>query len=209
MELQKYLYANVVISHAISGGGYDALSMTNFTATMIDDDITFKGLSYTLITSPDTGRIWLDRNLGATRVATSATRNSMTNDNSFPNRIIVIHTSNRYHLWTAPVTMIDDDTAGITQSVTSATIAESATATYTVVLDSEPTSDVTIKLTSSDTTAATVTPLLTLSDTSSIIIDHCGSKASHTDSIVTATRNSMTNDNSFPNRIIVIHTSNG
>jgi hypothetical protein len=23
--------------------------------------------------------------------------------NSFPNRIIVIHTSNRYHLWTAPV----------------------------------------------------------------------------------------------------------
>ena len=63
----------VVISHAISGGGYDALSMTNFTATMIDDDITFKGLSYTLITSPDTGRIWLDRNLGATRVATSST----------------------------------------------------------------------------------------------------------------------------------------
>ncbi|VVM23225.1 hypothetical protein BSPWISOXPB_827 [uncultured Gammaproteobacteria bacterium] len=58
--------------------------------------------------------------------------------------------------------MIDDDTAGITQSVTSATIAESATATYTVVLDSEPTSDVTIRLTSSDTTAATVTPLLTL-----------------------------------------------
>jgi hypothetical protein len=42
-------------------------------------------------------------------------------------------------------TMIDDDTAGITQSVTSATIAESATATYTVVLDSEPTSDVTKK----------------------------------------------------------------
>ena len=63
----------VVISHAISGGGYDALSMTNFTATMIDDDIIFKGLSYTLITSPDTGRIWLDRNLGATRVATSST----------------------------------------------------------------------------------------------------------------------------------------
>jgi hypothetical protein len=41
--------------------------------------------------------------------------------------------------------VIDDDTAGITQSVTSATIAESATATYTVVLDSEPTSDVTIR----------------------------------------------------------------
>jgi hypothetical protein len=67
----------------------------------------------------------------------------------------------------------------VLEVATPATIAESATATYTVVLDSEPTSDVTIRLTSSDTTAATVTPL-----------------------------HSMTNDNSFPNRIIVIHTSN-
>jgi hypothetical protein len=47
------------------------------------------------------------------------------------------------------------------QSATSATIAEDTTGTYTIVLDSEPTSDVTIRLTSSDTTAATVTPLLT------------------------------------------------
>jgi hypothetical protein len=38
----------VVISHAISGGGYDALSMTNFTATMIDDDIIFKIFSFVL-----------------------------------------------------------------------------------------------------------------------------------------------------------------
>jgi hypothetical protein len=28
----------VIISHAISGGGYDTVSMANFTATMIDDD---------------------------------------------------------------------------------------------------------------------------------------------------------------------------
>jgi hypothetical protein len=104
----------------------------------------------------------------------TTTRNSMANGNNFPNRIIVIHASNRNHLWAAPVggydtvsmtnftaIMIDDDTAGVTQSATSATIAESATGTYTVVLDSEPTSDVTIRLTSSDPTAATVTPLLT------------------------------------------------
>jgi hypothetical protein len=35
----------VVISHAISGGGYDALSMANFTATMIDDDRCTDGIS--------------------------------------------------------------------------------------------------------------------------------------------------------------------
>jgi mono/diheme cytochrome c family protein len=28
----------VIISHAISGGGYDTVSMASFTATMIDDD---------------------------------------------------------------------------------------------------------------------------------------------------------------------------
>ena len=47
------------------------------------------------------------------------------------------------------------------QSATSATITEATTGTYTIVLDSEPTSDVTIGLTSSDITAATVTPSLT------------------------------------------------
>ncbi|VVH59189.1 Glutamate synthase [NADPH] large chain (EC [uncultured Gammaproteobacteria bacterium] len=34
--------------------------------------ISFKGLTYKLVTSPDTGRVWLDRNLGATQVATSS-----------------------------------------------------------------------------------------------------------------------------------------
>lgn len=33
----------------------------------------FKGLTYQLVVSPDTGRVWLDRNLGATQVATSST----------------------------------------------------------------------------------------------------------------------------------------
>jgi hypothetical protein len=34
---------------------------------------TFDGVEYNLVTSPATGRTWLDRNLGANRVATSAT----------------------------------------------------------------------------------------------------------------------------------------
>ena len=35
--------------------------------------ISFKGLTYKLVTSPYTGRVWLDRNLGATKVADSGT----------------------------------------------------------------------------------------------------------------------------------------
>jgi uncharacterized protein (TIGR02145 family) len=32
----------------------------------------FRGLTYALVTSPKTGKVWLDRNLGATQVATSS-----------------------------------------------------------------------------------------------------------------------------------------
>ena len=34
---------------------------------------SFNGVTYQLVTSPDTGRVWLDRNLGATAVCTSST----------------------------------------------------------------------------------------------------------------------------------------
>ncbi|SMN16318.1 hypothetical protein CRYPA_155 [uncultured Candidatus Thioglobus sp.] len=67
----------VTISHALSGGGYNAVTMTNFTATMTDDEVVilgvfFNGKTYLTVTSA-TGRVWLDRNLGATQVATSST----------------------------------------------------------------------------------------------------------------------------------------
>ncbi|VVH66925.1 hypothetical protein BSPLISOX_2589 [uncultured Gammaproteobacteria bacterium] len=38
-----------------------------------DNTIVFNGLTYGLVLSPYTGRVWLDRNLGATRVATLST----------------------------------------------------------------------------------------------------------------------------------------
>ncbi len=38
-----------------------------------DNRIVFNGLTYGLVLSPYTGRVWLDRNLGATRVAASST----------------------------------------------------------------------------------------------------------------------------------------
>jgi uncharacterized protein (TIGR02145 family) len=69
----------VTISHAVSGGGYDSVIMANFTATMTDDDFTSEsitsldGTSYKTVQSPYTGKIWLDRNLGATQVCTSST----------------------------------------------------------------------------------------------------------------------------------------
>ncbi|WP_158520982.1 choice-of-anchor Q domain-containing protein [Fuerstiella marisgermanici] len=53
----------------------------------------------------------------------------------------------------------DDDAAGITVSPSSGNTSEDGTtATFTVVLNSQPTADVTIDLSSSDTTEGTVTP---------------------------------------------------
>ena len=45
------------------------------------------------------------------------------------------------------VTVTDDDTAGATVSETTLTVAEGGSATYTVVLDAQPTSDVVISVT--------------------------------------------------------------
>ena len=57
------------------------------------------------------------------------------------------------------LTIVDDDTAGV--SITAAnpfSVSEGATGTYTVVLDSQPTADVTVAATSGDTGAASVSP---------------------------------------------------
>jgi hypothetical protein len=52
----------------------------------------------------DTYTVVLDADpTGDVVIAMTSSDTNITNDNSFPNRIIVIHTSNRYHLWTAPV----------------------------------------------------------------------------------------------------------
>ena len=58
------------------------------------------------------------------------------------------------------VTNQDNDTAGITVSPTSGltTTEAGGTATFTVVLTSQPTANVTIALSSSDTTEGTVSP---------------------------------------------------
>ncbi len=56
------------------------------------------------------------------------------------------------------VTVTDDDTAGVTVSASSVTVAEGGSATYTVVLDLQPTSDVVINVTKSGSSDVTVSP---------------------------------------------------
>ncbi len=59
---------------------------------------------------------------------------------------------------TATVTITDDDTAGVTVTPTTLSVAEDGSASYTVVLDSRPTADVTVTVTSGDDGAASVSP---------------------------------------------------
>ena len=56
------------------------------------------------------------------------------------------------------VTVTDDDTAGVTVSETTLTVAEGGSATYTVVLNLQPTSDVVINVTKSGSSDVTVSP---------------------------------------------------
>jgi len=60
---------------------------------------------------------------------------------------------------TAPITITDDDTAGFSISTAALTVPENVgTNTYTIILDTEPTSDVVIDLASDDTNEGTVAP---------------------------------------------------
>ena len=56
------------------------------------------------------------------------------------------------------VTVDDDETAGVTVSETTLTVAEGGSGSYTVVLDAQPTSDVVISVTASGNTDVTVSP---------------------------------------------------
>ena len=56
------------------------------------------------------------------------------------------------------VTVTDDETAGVTVSETTLTVAEGGSGSYTVVLNLQPTSDVVINVTKSGSTDVTVSP---------------------------------------------------
>ena len=57
------------------------------------------------------------------------------------------------------VTIIEDDTTGVTISITALEVAEGDTGRYTIVLDTEPTADVTVEIQAPEDTDITVAPL--------------------------------------------------
>ncbi|BAS67065.1 inverse autotransporter beta domain-containing protein [Bathymodiolus septemdierum thioautotrophic gill symbiont] len=53
-------------------GGSNVTNTADVTFTFVSETITFGGGSYKTVLSPDTGKVWLDRNLGATAVCSAS-----------------------------------------------------------------------------------------------------------------------------------------
>ena len=96
-------------------------------------------MTVTGVERPSTTATWLSPSLTAAAISTDANYNGLN-----PPDVTVTNT--------------DNDTAGITVTPISGltTTEAGGTATFTIVLDSQPTANVTIGLTSSDTTEGTV-----------------------------------------------------
>ena len=76
--MKKLLFTLSILLGLNTGTLTAGLTQTQLNATLgivtnfiLDDGITFRGKNYNTVTSPYTGRVWLDRNLGADRVCTS------------------------------------------------------------------------------------------------------------------------------------------
>jgi uncharacterized protein (TIGR02145 family) len=68
---------SATITAKVNDGAVDsALQTFTLTVNVFVSGGSFKGKVYGTVTSPDTGRVWLDRNLGATQVCTSSTDSS-------------------------------------------------------------------------------------------------------------------------------------
>ncbi len=192
------------ISHAVAGGGYDAVAVADVIATVTDDEdagITVApvaGLTTTeaggratftvVLDSRPTGDVTLAlsssdlsegrvapqsltftaQNWGTARTVTVTGQDDAVADGDQAYEIVTaaaVSTDAAYSGRDAAdirVTNEDDDATGVTLSEGAIRVAETGgSATYTVVLDAEPTGDVTVTPTSSDPGAATVAPVLT------------------------------------------------
>lgn len=76
--MKKLLFTLSILLGLNTGTLTAELTQTQFNATLgivtnfiLDDGITFHGKSYKTVTSPYTGRVWLDRNIGANRVCSN------------------------------------------------------------------------------------------------------------------------------------------
>ncbi len=192
------------ISHAVAGGGYDAVAVADVIATVTDDEdagITVApvaGLTTTeaggratftvVLDSRPTGDVTLAlsssdlsegrvapqsltftaQNWGTARTVTVTGQDDAVADGDQAYEIVTaaaVSTDAAYSGRDAAdirVTNEDDDATGVTLSEGAIRVAENGgSATYTVVLTSAPTGDVTVTPTSSDPGAATVAPVLT------------------------------------------------
>ena len=103
------------------------------------------------------------------RVAAAEDADAVNDAASITHAVVAASSANEFDLVTVAgvwVTVTDDDTAGATVSETTLTVAEGGSATYTVVLDAQPASDVVIGVTTSGSSDVTVLPA-TLTFTSS------------------------------------------
>ncbi|MCK5294281.1 MAG: hypothetical protein KAJ49_06480 [Arcobacteraceae bacterium] len=64
------------------GQGFILNATGNCNVTVVDPTIEFGDLKYKTITSPTTGKVWLDRNIGATEIC-SAKRDTFTSDSDY------------------------------------------------------------------------------------------------------------------------------
>ena len=192
------------LSHAVAGGGYDAVAVADVIATVTDDEdagITVApvaGLTTTeaggratftvALTSAPTGDVTIAlsssdlsegrvapqsltftaQNWGTARTVTVTGQDDAVADGDQAYEIVTaaaVSTDAAYSGRDAAdirVTNEDDDATGVTLSEGAVRVAETGgTARYTVVLDAEPTGDVTVTPSSSDPGAATVSGALT------------------------------------------------
>ena len=92
------------------------------------------------------------------------------------------------------VTVADDDTAGVTVSVTTLTVAEGAKGTYTVVLDAQPTSDVVITVTSNNSDVTVDTNTATTGNQNMLTFTSTNWSTAQTVTVTAAQDNDAAND---------------
>ena len=154
VELDTEPSSDVVISLTVSGSSDVTVADTNTVMMGVQNTLTFTSSNWS---TAQTATVNAGEDDDA--VADSATiAHAVVDDESADEYDPVANVD-------LAVTVTDDDTAGITVSVTQLTVTEAAgtgrTATYTVKLNTQPTGDVTITPSSSAESAATVSGALT------------------------------------------------
>ena len=172
----------VVLTHTVSGGDYEDVTVADVEVTIIEDDTTGVTISITEleVTEGETGQytIVLDTEPTAdvtvaiqgpenTDIAASPLALTFTADNWNQTQTVTVTAAHDDDAIDEPVTLThivsggdyedvtaadvevtitEDDTAGVTISITELEVTEGDSQSYTVVLDTEPAADVTVAI---------------------------------------------------------------